>query len=119
MVGSRLSACSALPTGLAPVGGFFSFGHGSKPMGSHFGIGAPPILVFLFSGDWDAHRSHGVLTHGHMAWNSWGKPQVLAFGFICQGAMLVHVFEPQPYGDPRKWLASPFFVFFFFLGVLL
>ena len=24
----------------------------SKPMGSHFGVGAPPILVY-FSGDWD------------------------------------------------------------------
>ena len=29
----------------------FSHGCGSKPMGSHFGVGASPILV-IFSGDW-------------------------------------------------------------------
>ena len=34
-------------------------------MGSHFGVGAPPILVY-FSGDWDVHREYGVLTHGHL-----------------------------------------------------
>ena len=28
----------------------------------HFGVGAPPILVY-FSWDWD-----GLLTHGHMGW---------------------------------------------------
>ena len=32
----------------------------------HFGIGAPPIVVY-FSGDWDVHWGYGVLTHGHMA----------------------------------------------------
>ena len=42
--------------------------HGSKPMGSHFGIGAPLILVY-FSGDWDVHWGYGVLTHGHVATN--------------------------------------------------
>ena len=31
----------------------------SKPMGSHFGVGAPPILVY-FSGE------YGILTHGHL-----------------------------------------------------
>ena len=31
----------------------------------HFGIGAPPILVY-FSGDWDVHWGYGGLTHGHM-----------------------------------------------------
>ena len=34
----------------------------------HFGIGAPPILVY-FSGDWahwDVHWGYGVLTHGRM-----------------------------------------------------
>ena len=36
----------------------------SKPMGSHFGVGAPPILVYL-SGDWDVHWLYGILTHGH------------------------------------------------------
>ena len=29
-------------------------GCGSKPMGSHFGVGAPPILVYS-SRDWDVH----------------------------------------------------------------
>ena len=37
----------------------------SKPMGSHFGVGAPPILVYV-GGDWDVHWGYGVLTHGHM-----------------------------------------------------
>ena len=31
----------------------------------HFGVGAPPILVY-FSGDWDVHWGYGVLTHGQM-----------------------------------------------------
>ena len=31
----------------------------------HFGVGAPPILVYL-SGDWDVHWGYGVLTHGHL-----------------------------------------------------
>ena len=31
----------------------------------HFGIGAPPILVY-FTGDWDVHWGYGVLTHGHI-----------------------------------------------------
>ena len=43
--------------------GFMSCGCGSKPMGSHFGVGAPPILVY-FGGDWDVHW--GTLTRGHM-----------------------------------------------------
>ena len=44
--------------------GFFALSpFGSKPMGSHFGVGAPPILVY-FSGDWDVHWGHGLLTHG-------------------------------------------------------
>ena len=33
-------------------------------MGSHFGVGAPPILVYS-SGDWDVHWGYGLLTHGH------------------------------------------------------
>ena len=32
----------------------------------HFGVGAPPILVF-FSGDWDVDWGYGILTHGHIA----------------------------------------------------
>ena len=31
----------------------------------HFGVGAPPILVY-FSGDWDVHSGYRILTHGHM-----------------------------------------------------
>ena len=40
-------------------------GCGSKPMGCHFGPGAPPSLVY-FSGDWDVHCGYGRLTHGHV-----------------------------------------------------
>ena len=39
---------------------------GSKPMGSHFGVGAPPMLVY-FSGDWDVHWGYGLLTHGQIS----------------------------------------------------
>ena len=31
----------------------------------HFGIGAPPILVY-FSWDWDVHWGYGVLTHSQL-----------------------------------------------------
>ena len=34
----------------------------------HFGVGAPPILVY-FSGDWDVHWGYGMLTHGHTVRN--------------------------------------------------
>ena len=34
----------------------------------HFGIGAPPILVY-FSGDWDVHWGYAILTHGHVKSN--------------------------------------------------
>ena len=40
------------------------FGHGSKPMGSHFGIGAPRSLVY-FSENWDVHWGYWLLTHSH------------------------------------------------------
>ena len=43
-----------------------AFGCGSNPMGSHFGVGAPPILV-NFSGDGDVHWGYEILTHGHFA----------------------------------------------------
>ena len=42
----------------------------------HFGVGAPPILVY-FRGDWDVHYwGYGLLTHGHLAqrnkiWGAW------------------------------------------------
>ena len=31
----------------------------------HFGVGAPPILVY--SGDWDVQWGYGTFTHGHVA----------------------------------------------------
>ena len=34
-------------------------------MGSHFGVGAPPIFVY-FSGDWDVHCKYGILSHGQV-----------------------------------------------------
>ena len=39
--------------------------HG-RPAQIQFGVGAPPILVY-FSGDWDVHWGHGILTHGQFA----------------------------------------------------
>ena len=39
----------------------------------HFGVGAPPILVY-FSGDWDVHWGCGLLTHGHLSVT--GEPKV-------------------------------------------
>ena len=40
-------------------------GCGSTTMGSYFGAGAPPTLVY-FSGDWDVHWGYGLLTHGQI-----------------------------------------------------
>ena len=41
--------------------------------GSHSGVGAPPILVYL-SGDWDVHWNYGILTRatwwGPLAWRA-------------------------------------------------
>ena len=34
-------------------------------MGSHFGVGAPPMLLY-FSGFWDVHWGCWILTHGHV-----------------------------------------------------
>ena len=31
-----------------------------------FGVGAPPILVYFFCGDWDVHSGYRILTHGHV-----------------------------------------------------
>ena len=44
---------------------FASHGRGSTPMGSHFRVGAPPMVVY-FSGGWEVHSGYGVLTHSHM-----------------------------------------------------
>ena len=41
----------------------------SKPMASHFGVGAPPILHY-FSWNLDIHWGCGILTHGHVSWLS-------------------------------------------------
>ena len=41
----------------------------------HFGVGAPPILVY-FSGDWDVHWGlTGLLTHGEVCLCSFGIGQ--------------------------------------------
>ena len=45
--------------------GVVPHGCGSKPMVSHFGVGAPPTLVY-FGGEWDVHWGYGLLTHGHI-----------------------------------------------------
>ena len=54
---------------------------GSKPMGSHFGIGEfSTHLRAYFSGDWDVHWGYGVLTHGQVGsvWRA-SRPEV---GFL-------------------------------------
>ena len=38
-------------------------GCGCQNQWYHFGVGAPPILVY-FGGDWDVHWGYGMLTHG-------------------------------------------------------
>ena len=38
----------------------------SKPMGSHFGVGAPPILEPIFVGIGMFTGGYGILTHGHL-----------------------------------------------------
>ena len=45
----------------------------------HFGVGAPPILVY-FSGDWDVHCGlTGLLTHGQMDNQPCLKPPIGAW----------------------------------------
>ena len=61
----------------------------------HFGVGAPPILVF-FSGDWDVHWECGILTHGQMATLSFGKQTLL-------GSIL----QPPPEGYCKKRVYVP------------
>ena len=51
----------------------------------HFGIGAPPILVY-FSGGWDVHWGYGLLTHGHVS--CFLAPHVSYLGAPCQGRLL-------------------------------
>ena len=42
-------------------------GCGSKPMGSHFGVGAPPILE---GGDWGVHRGYDLdFDSWHPCWS--------------------------------------------------
>ena len=66
-------------------------------MASHFGVGAPPSLVY--SGDWDVHwGATGLLTHGQVAsetgrraalpaWQRWDRI-VGAAGSRKQGELL-------------------------------
>ena len=44
-------------------------------LGSHFGVGEPPILVY-FSVDWHVHWRYGILTPGQMSWFSSGMSQI-------------------------------------------
>ena len=41
-------------------------GCGGQNQWYHFGVGAPPILVY-FGGDSDAHCGYGILTHGQIS----------------------------------------------------
>ena len=47
----------------------------------HFGVGAPPILVY-FSGDCDVHWGYGILTHGQMTVNNVSHGQFDVFCLI-------------------------------------
>ena len=55
----------------------------------HFGVGAPPILVY-FSGYWDVHWGLGVLTHGHVAISggAWAKEGPFAGGISSTASTL-------------------------------
>ena len=59
---------SSRPSNSDPMAFRFSVKHhlavGQNPW-YHFGVGAPPILVYL-SGDWNVHWGYGILTHGHL-----------------------------------------------------
>ena len=50
------------------------------PFWYHFGVGAPPKLVY-FCGNWDVHWGYGLLTHGHVDKGRFGG-QHLGAGFI-------------------------------------
>ena len=41
-----------------------TYGCGSKPMGPHFGVGAPPVSILVGIG---MFTGYGLLTHGHMS----------------------------------------------------
>ena len=56
-----------------------SSGRGSKLMASHFGVGAPPILVY-FSGDWDVHWRYDL---DFDPWPSAGGDRVEPTPFWC------------------------------------
>ena len=63
----------------------------------YFGVEEHPFATYV-----DVHQNlQGVLTHSHVsvAQNSRARiTQVLVFGAMYQGAILVHLFEPQPCG---------------------
>ena len=75
---------------------------GSKPMGSHFGVGAPPIFVYL-SGDWDVHWGYGILTHGHISWLPWvitweiGGSSLTTMVTTYLGGLNIHVLPLSPF----------------------
>ena len=50
---------------LDPVAHKYFFYAADMAVGYHFGVGAPPILVY-FSRDWDVHWGYGILSHSHM-----------------------------------------------------
>ena len=44
----------------------------------HFGVGAPPIFVY-FSGDWDVHWGHGILTHALASRSNFSFNSIVAY----------------------------------------
>ena len=83
---SRLAAdlglCQERPMAAGQYGhpGLSLVGCRSKPIVSHFGVGAPPILVYV-SGDGDVHWGYGLLTHGQL--------HVLCERHVCVYVLLV------------------------------
>ena len=74
-------------------------GCGSKPMGSHFGVGAPPILIY-FSGDWDVHL--GCSSGYDLAFDPW--PHVQSLNHHCVNHLRLSLFH----GDIRSNRAPGF-----------
>ena len=70
----------------------------------HFGIGAPPILVYS-SGDWDVYWGYGVLTHGHME-----QPPTIGDDIPAQPALGKPCAAREPQAEAReKNSGAPFF----------
>ena len=84
----------------------------------HFGIGAPPILVY-FSGDWDVHWGYGVLTHGRVVFGLHNAGLVFdGMVFLSEGGHAVSDSWMLPCRKPVPLLQLDYYFFGGKLGVL-